>query len=110
MDQLDRYLKLALRAQSQCRATWETISTIKNPPIVGYVKQANIAHCHQQVNNTASGTSDVSPARINQNVKNKLLEKNDGERLDFGTTGTAGSVDSAMATLGEINRTEDAGG
>ncbi len=29
MDNLDRYLKLALRAQSQCRATWETLATMK---------------------------------------------------------------------------------
>ena len=28
ISQMDTYLKLALRAQSQCRATWETLSTI----------------------------------------------------------------------------------
>jgi hypothetical protein len=39
MDQLDRYLKLALRAQSQCRATWEALATIKSPPVIG-VRQA----------------------------------------------------------------------
>ena len=30
MDHLDCYLKLALRAQSQCRGTWEALATIKN--------------------------------------------------------------------------------
>ncbi len=35
MDNFDRYLKLALRAQSQCRATWETLATMKNPPMMG---------------------------------------------------------------------------
>jgi len=44
MDNLDRYLKLALRAQSQCRATWEALSTIKSPPVMGYVRQANGVH------------------------------------------------------------------
>lgn len=44
LDNLDRYLKLALGAQSQCRATWEALATIKNPPVTGYVRQANIAH------------------------------------------------------------------
>ena len=53
MKNFDRYLKLALRAQSQCRATWETLSAMKNPPMAGYVGQANIAHGHQQVNNTS---------------------------------------------------------
>jgi hypothetical protein len=47
MQACETYLKLALRAQSQCRATWETLSTIKNPPVMGYVKQANIAQGHQ---------------------------------------------------------------
>ena len=37
MGNFDRYLKLALRAQSQCRATWEALATMKNPPMMGYV-------------------------------------------------------------------------
>jgi hypothetical protein len=44
----ETYLKLALRAQSQCRTTWEALATIKNPPVMGYVRQANIAHGPQQ--------------------------------------------------------------
>ncbi len=49
MANMDKLLKLALKAQSQCRATLETLANIKNPPIV-FAKQANIAH-HQQINN-----------------------------------------------------------
>lgn len=59
MDNLDRYLKPALRAQSQCRATWEALATIKNPLIMGYVGQANIPHGPQQVNNP--GTERCEP-------------------------------------------------
>jgi len=44
-------LKLALRAQNQCRATIETLSVVKNPPTATFVRQANIAAGHQQVNN-----------------------------------------------------------
>jgi hypothetical protein len=47
---IDPYLRLALKAQTQCRATLETLAAIKNPPIV-YAKQANFANGHQQVNN-----------------------------------------------------------
>ena len=108
--QLDAYLRLSLRAQSQCRATWETLSTIQNPPMVGYVRQANIAHGHQQVNYAPSPTGDDSRARENENPRNELLEQKDGKRLDTRATGTAGRVDPAMATLGEINRTEKSGG
>jgi len=31
MDNLDRYLELALRAQSQSRATWKALAAIKKP-------------------------------------------------------------------------------
>ena len=48
----ETYLRLALKAQTQCRATLETLSNIKNPPIV-YTRQANIANGPQQINNEA---------------------------------------------------------
>jgi hypothetical protein len=105
LNNLDTYLKLALRSQSQCRATWEALSAIKNPPVIGYVRQANIAHGPQQVNN---GTLDDSPrAGENENSQNKLMEKKDAEWLDTGTKGAAGKADPAMATLGEVDRAED---
>ena len=108
MDNLDRCLKLALRAQSQSRATWETLSTIKNPPMAGYVGQANIAHGHQQVNNAPSIVGEAPRTRENGNPQNELLEAKDDERLDTGATGTAGQADPAMATLGPVHRTKDA--
>lgn len=43
-------MRMALRAQLQCRASLETLAAIKSPPIV-YAKQANFAARHQQVNN-----------------------------------------------------------
>ncbi len=54
MCNFETYLCLALKAQSQCRATLETLSNIKNPPIV-YAKQANIAN-NQLFNNGVSAT------------------------------------------------------
>jgi len=105
MEQLDQYLKLGLRAQSQCRATWEALSTIKSPPVMGYIKQANIANGPQQVSNAA--TDGASRARENQNSQNKLMEKKDGERLDTGTKSTPGQADPAMATVGEVNRSKN---
>src|SRR6185437_12897800 len=47
----ETYMRLALKAQSQCRATLETLATIKNPTPVTFVRQANVAHGPQQVNN-----------------------------------------------------------
>jgi len=111
VDRSERFLKLALRAQSQCRATWKTLSAIKNPPAVGYVHQANIAHGPQQVNNAsaAPGGDSRAGAGENQNLKNELLEQTDGKRLDTGTTCAPGRTDPAMATVGEVNGAEDRG-
>ena len=47
-------LKMALKAQNQCRMTLETLATIKNPPVV-IARQANISQGHQQVNNGPLG-------------------------------------------------------
>jgi hypothetical protein len=107
LNQLDQYLKLGLRAQSQCRSTWEALSAIKNPPVMGYVRQANIAHGPQQVNNAT--TEDPPRARENSISENELMEKKDGEWLDTRATGTASQTDPAMATVGEIDGTKDKG-
>jgi len=104
-DTVERYLKLALRAQSQSRATWDTLSTMKNPPMVGYVKQANIAHGHQQVNNTAMDEEGHSNRQEKQKLKNKQLEKKDGERLDNRATQTTVRDDKEVEAVGEIDGT-----
>lgn len=46
----ESYLRLALKAQSQCRATVETLAEIKNPAVI-YARQANVTTGPQQVNN-----------------------------------------------------------
>lgn len=107
MKNLEIYLKLGLRAQSQCRATWEAISTMKNPPVAGYVGQANIAHGPQQVNNKGDATGADSRAQENGNTKNELLEEQHVERLDTGAASTSGAVDTAMAPVGEVDGSED---
>lgn len=47
---VDSYMRLALKAQSQCRVTAETLANMKNPFQSAFVKQANIGY-NQQVNN-----------------------------------------------------------
>ena len=110
MDNLDRYLKLALRAQSQCRTTWEAQVTIKNPPVMGYIRQANIAHGPQQVNNASDVKHAPEGGRKSPNPQNKLLEEKDGERLDTGAACTSGRAGPAMATVGEVDGAKDPGG
>jgi len=47
----ETYMRMAMKAQNQCRMTLETLAAIKNPPVV-YARQANINNGgQQQVNN-----------------------------------------------------------
>lgn len=96
---LETFLRLALKAQSQCRATLETLATIKNPPVI-YARQANIANGPQQVNNGPDNharTEEIKPA------KNELLEVRNGERLDSGAQGAAIGVDQRVEALGKVD-------
>lgn len=95
---LESFMKLALRAQNQCRATLETLSAIKNPPVI-FAKQANIANGPQQVNNG----NEAPRVRENKIEQTQLLEDIPNERLDFGATEKAIGNDKEMASMGAIN-------
>jgi hypothetical protein len=106
LDATDRYMRLALKAQGQCRATLETLAAIKNPPVV-FARQANIAHGPQQVNNgLAPGGTQGTPARAHEQTgikSNELLEIEDGKRLDAGAQGTAGLANPRLAAVVTVN-------
>ncbi len=89
----DTYLRLALKCQSQCRATIDALAEIKNPSHVTFAKQANIANGPQQVNNglPSRGENKIPPI--------KLLEHTNGERLDFGAQGQAICTNTALETV-----------
>ena len=105
---LETYLRLALKAQSQCRATLETLATIKAGPAI-FARQANIAHGPQQVNNGIAANNAQTPARAGEteSAKTELLGASDGERLDTGTASAPGRGDPALATVGEIDGTKN---
>lgn len=109
----ETFLRLGLKAQSQCRATLETLAAIKNPPVT-IVRQANIAHGPQQVNNGTMPNSTPAAAQAhaeeNQNPQTQLLEAQHGEWLDTGTTGTTGRTDQDLAAVGAIDRPQDTRG
>ena len=96
MEHIDGFMRLALKAQNQSRATLETLASMRTPPVV-YAKQANINHGNQQVNNGVSITPS-SDEIINPH--NELLKEDDYERMDTGAATTAIAKDTAMETLG----------
>jgi hypothetical protein len=93
--------KMAMKAQNQARMTLETLSNIKNPPVV-YAKQANISNGPQQVNNTIH-----AHASENQNAPSKLLEATHEAPMDTGTKGSTCPKDSQVEAVAKINRPEN---
>jgi hypothetical protein len=100
LSNLEGLLRLALRAQSQCRATLEALAIIKSPPTV-YARQANVTTGPQQINNSLALHQG---GQENRNKQNQLLEEQLEQRMDSGAEGAAGIGDSAMAALGKLNR------
>ena len=106
----ESYFRLALKAQSQSRATLETLANIKNPPV--FARQANIANGPQQVNNgTAAESGTVragAHAHPGENVSKptELLEDLDDGRtqLDTRATSATGRAHQDMAAVGAFNR------
>lgn len=98
---LETLLRMALKAQSQSRATVEALAAIKNP--MPYIRQANIAQGHQQVNNGRGRAR----AEKSESAPNKLLEVHDGQRLEPGAQAASGRADPALAAVGEIDRAQD---
>ena len=69
MKNLEAFTRLALKAQSQCRATLETLAEIKQPRHVVIAQQANLAH-QQQVNN-GTGQPGSAPPEAQQAIEHQ---------------------------------------
>lgn len=117
LKQWEAYMRMAMKAQNQCRMTLETLATIKNPPVV-FAKQANINNGgQQQVNNgmpensagSGSGAAHACAA-TSQPAPTELLEASDVQRLDTGAASTPGRADQVLAPVGAVNRTQDGRG
>ena len=69
---------LALKAQAQSRATITALVELKHPRQATFVKQANIAHGPQQVNNGVARGETSSRKKKTATLQNKLLEQDHG--------------------------------
>lgn len=112
--QYTAFMNLALKAQSQSRATIQALVELKFPKQTNFVKQANIANGHQQINNneptvhtkeTSTRAPAHAPAKEINNQPNELLEVNNGNKtMDDRTTQTTIPKDKAMATMATQHR------
>jgi hypothetical protein len=78
---VETYLRLALKAQNQCRTTTETLAAIKSPR--QHITQNNVAGAMQ----------------INIEME--------GSHVDRGAEGTNAASDPRVEAVGEVNRAED---
>jgi hypothetical protein len=109
LKQYNSFMTLALKAQSQSRATIQALVELKYPKQIAFVKQANIAHGHQQVNN---GTTAQNDARLGEQPRaekisqkpNELICENNNAALDNGRKTTTSGTNQAMATVESLDR------
>ena len=94
MPHYEAFMRLAFKAQSQCRSTLQTLSDIKNPSVV-YAKQANITNGNQQINN------GVPAPRTQENINysNGLLTELPNATLDTRRTVEAIPVNSELEAM-----------
>lgn len=106
LPQYQAFLGLALKAQAQSRATISALVELKYPRQATFVKQANIAHGPQQVNNGAAG--GIAHEEQVQPEQSKLLEQGHANiitpQLDARAAQTAERSHPAVGAVESINR------
>jgi hypothetical protein len=102
----DTYMRLAMRAQGQCRATLQTLGELKNPRQVAFVKQANITNGYQQVNNSDTCMN----TRTGEFSTDKLSGEGNELLPNARASSFASNAHQEMETLGAIHRPQNARG
>lgn len=102
VETMEAFLRMAMKAQAQARATAETLTEMKYPKSATFIRQQNVAG--QQIVNNA----DKMPAHgKTEEHQTGLLEASYGERLDFGATETTSGTHPKLEALGEVNRPQN---
>ena len=105
LPQYTAFMNLALKAQAQSRATIQALVELKYPKQATFVKQANIANGHQQINNNQNSSDINTPvhtpahAKAIENQPNELLSEMNHATLDTSGTAATSQINKAMATV-----------
>lgn len=106
MHATDTYLRMALKAQSQCRTTIEALGELKYPKTATFIKQQNVANQQQVNNGIANDSAPSTPAHAHEKditPTNKLLPEHKHATLDAGRKRTASRPNSKLETVGAVN-------
>ena len=109
--QYETFMGLALKAQAQSRATISALVDLKYPRQATFVKQANIAHGPQQVNNGAA-LEQSTHGKQTQPQQNELLEetRHGVTHLDTRATAKAARGHPAVETMATVQRAKKSRG
>jgi hypothetical protein len=100
--------QLALKAQSNARATLQTLVEAKSPKQIAFVKQTNVAQT-QQVNNGSIPPPAPARARKTKTTPNKLIaeDKNGSKTLDRRAATRAGKTNQGDTAVAVVLRSEN---
>jgi hypothetical protein len=104
-------MRAALKAQSQCASTIRVLGELKNPRAVAFVRQTNVAHGPQQVNNGTGDRTRAHGAEVDMPTNELLTDDRNAQHaatLDTRTKGRAGRRNRALAALEAVDRPQDA--
>jgi hypothetical protein len=108
--QIQCLMGLALRAQSQCRATLQTLAEVKFPRSATFIGQANIAG-QQQVNNATSPPQGARARQADPSPSKKLLEDKSYAAktlgMDAATACPTSTDDPCLETVAAVDRAEN---
>jgi len=106
--QYETFMGLALKAQAQSRATISALVDLKFPRQATFVKQANIAHGPQQVNNGTTTPGGIAHAGETLRQSNELLEdqSHGSAYLDTRATTAPAGGNPTVAALEPVHRTK----
>lgn len=101
LQHFEGFMRIAMKAQAQCSLTLRTLSEIKNPRQIAFIKQQNNAN-QQIVNNALAGAQETGK------TPNELLEGGPiAERMDATTEKAAIEAHPRLDALEEINRSQE---
>lgn len=103
LDRMEPLMRMAFKAQNQCRATLQTLAELKAPKQIAFVKQANIGQ-NVQVNNDDNGAIKPTRTRKSKKAQNELLETDHVQWMDTRATGATVGDDSELEAVGEQHR------
>jgi hypothetical protein len=106
VDHLERFTRLALRAQSQCARTLEVLGGLKNPTVI--TRQANVAMTQQVVNGPVQ---QVARVELVDPAQNKLLGEANAElaRMEAGAAREGARGDLPLEAVAVEHRPPDPG-